>query len=337
MAKELTQEEIDMLVKNKDNNLLTSEEIDMIGEIGNIGMGNSATALSKILNRKVSITTPNVMILEKNKMPAEYAVSFVTVEITYIEGLQGKTILNLKDQDVKIITDIMMGGVGSIKEGPIDDMNLSAASELMNQMIGASSTALSEMINTRIDISTPSVKLTDYSTEKIDDFVEEETLVLTVFDLVVENTLKSKIMLVMTIDFAKYLVEKVSKHCLETNKQAEQPHLSKDNHTPCNKVNIQKVELQTFGEELRRPVMSGNRYDVLMDVPLEVSIEIGRVRKPISEILKFTTGTIIELDKLIGEDVNIVINNKTIGRGEVVVIDEYYGMRISEILDKSSI
>lgn len=348
MGKELTQQEIDMLINGNNGILLSEEEIDMIGEIGNIGMGNSANALSKILNRKVTITTPSVILLDGNKMPSEYAIPFVTVEITYIEGIEGKNVLSLKDEDVKIITDIMMGGAGIAKEGPIDEMNLSAAGELMNQMIGASSTALSEMMGLRINISTPNVKLTDYANQRIDDFVEQGKLVLTVFDLDVENTLKSEIMLVMTLDFAKDMVKKVKDSCFEMSQQTVKPKIltselnSSENmptsaSTVCERVNIQKVELHTFGEEPKRPAMSGNRYDILMDVPLEVSIEIGRVKKTISEILKFTSGTIIELDKLVGEDVNIVINNRTIGKGEVVVIDEYYGMRISEVLDKNSI
>ncbi|MFA5340351.1 MAG: flagellar motor switch phosphatase FliY [Clostridia bacterium] len=341
MAKELTQEEIDKLINGNNDVSLTEEDIDMLGEIGNIGMGNSATALSKILNRKVNITTPKVMILEHNKMPSEYAMPYVTVEITYIEGIKGKNVLNLKDEDVKIITDIMMGGKGVAKEGPIDEMNLSAAGELMNQMIGASSTALAEMMNIRLNISTPDVTITDYSTESIDDFTDNEKIVLTIFDLDVEDTLKSEIMLVMSIDFAKEMISQVKRQYMEKpHEEHTETHdnIQKPNYSdPPKKVNIQNVELQTFGDEKRPPAMSGSRYDILMDVPLEVSIELGRVKKPISEILKFTSGTIIELDKLVGEDVNIVINNKTIGRGEVVVIDEYYGMRISEILDKNNI
>jgi flagellar motor switch protein FliN/FliY len=145
-------------------------------------------------------------------------------------------------------------------------------------------------------------------------------------------------MLVMTLDFAKEMVSTVKKQYMEASQrpQQTQPDTGKPEET-ASKVNVQKVELQTFGDESKAPAMNGNRYDILMDVPLEVSIEIGRVKMPISEILKFTSGTIIELDKLVGEDVNIVINNRTIGKGEVVVIDEYYGMRISEILDQNSI
>jgi flagellar motor switch protein FliN/FliY len=262
----------------------------------------------------------------------------VTVEIAYTEGLKGKNILNLKDEDVKIITDIMMGGNGIVKEGPIDEMNLSAAGELMNQMIGTASTALSKMMNIRLNISTPSVKITDYASEQINDFTEDEKLALTVFNLDVENTLKSQFMLVMTLSFAKEMVSIVKKQFLETSHKPQQPQpdTAKPEET-ASKVNVQKVELQTFGDDMKPAVMNGSRYDILMDVPLEVSIEIGRVKMPISEILKFTTGTVIELDKLVGEDVNIVINNKTIGKGEVVVIDEYYGMRISEILDQNNI
>ncbi len=349
MSQKLSQAEIDKLLNTNDTPLLTEEEIDMLGEIGNIGMGNSATALSQILNRKVNITTPKVLVLENNEMPDKYAMPYVTVEINYIEGLEGKNVLNLKCDDVKLITNIMMGGKGEIKEGPIDELHLSAAGEMMNQMIGSSSTALAEMMNIRLNISTPDVLVRDYSTEHLEALIEEAPLVMTVFNMTVEDVLDSEIMLVMSIDFAKEMVEKVkyqysqtfSQEPVENTQVAEQANdsysqnasLEKEKEKEKEKVNVQKVELQTFGEKPKFQNLTGNRYNVLMDVPLEVTIEIGRVKKPISEILKFTSGTIIELDKLVGEDLNILINNKIIGKGEVVVIDEHYGMRVSEILD----
>jgi len=366
MAKELTQEEIDALINGGSNNTasnnvddtkseaLSSEEKDMLGEFGNISMGNSATAIAKILNRKVNITTPKVTIINISQLAKDYAKPYVAIEIKYTEGLKGKNILNLKNDDVKMITDVMMGGTGEISEEPLNEMNLSAAGELMNQMMGASSTALSEMLSMRIDISPPLPKEVNYSEEEVIDGIRdgEEEVVLITFDLSVEGMLQSEIIQIMPLSFAKFTISKL-KELYHKNKPEEikveksEPQTqsiepkaeTQDVNTqdPQRKVNIQKVELTTFGEEKDIANYDGNRYDILMDVPLEVSVEIGRVNKAISEILKFNNGTIIELDKLVGEDVNIVINNRTIGKGEVVVIDECYGVRITEILENKNI
>lgn len=344
MGKELTQEEIDKLLNgtltNEEPASLTDDEKDMLGEIGNISMGTSATALSKILNRKVRITTPKVSIMKISKLAEDFDKPYVAIEINYTEGLKGKNILNLKNDDVKIITDLMMGGKGVIAEGPISEMNLSAVGELMNQMMGSASTALSEMLSTRIDISPPHPREINYASNEITQVMEEEDeIVIVLFDLHVENTLESEIMQIMPISFAKDMVKKLQdiffnkkeEKPVQKQSPAPVPQASQDNESK--KVNIQKIEFTAFGEEKQVRSVNGNRYDILMDVPLEVSVEIGRVNKPISEILQFNSGTIIELDKLVGEDVNIVINNRTIGKGEVVVIDECYGVRISEILE----
>ncbi|MBN2853877.1 MAG: flagellar motor switch phosphatase FliY [Clostridia bacterium] len=347
MGKELTQEEIDKLLNstlaNQAPSSLTDDEKDMLGEIGNISMGTSATALSKILNRKVSITTPKVSIMKTSKLAEDYDKPYVAIEINYTEGLIGKNILNLKNDDVKIITDLMMGGKGVVAEGPISEMNLSAAGELMNQMMGSSSTALSEMLNTRIDISPPQPREINYSANELNEVIDEQDeIVIVMFDLYVENTLESEIMQIMPVSFAKDMVIKLKNIFFKKAKE-EPVKESKPQPSPApvesesKKVNIQKIEFTAFGEEKQVKTTNGNRYDILMDVPLEVSVEIGRVNKPISEILQFNSGTIIELDKLVGEDVNIVINNRTIGKGEVVVIDECYGVRISEILENKVI
>ncbi len=357
MAKELTQEEIDALIngstssdseESKSSSVLTTEEKDMLGEFGNISMGNSATAIAKILNKKVSITTPRVSIIKTSKLAEDYAKPYVAIEINYTEGLKGKNILNLKNDDVKMITDLMMGGTGKISEEPLSEMNLSAAGELMNQMMGASSTALSEMLNMRIDISPPAPKEVNYTEESVKEAVDgDEEVVMITFDLSVENTLSSEIMQIMPLGFAKSTVEKLKEIFFPKKVEAKPVEVDKKNaevqksptdvKSPVSKVDIQKVELTTFGEEKDVANYDGNRYDILMDVPLEVSVEIGRVSKAISEILKFNNGTIIELDKLVGEDVNIVINNRTIGKGEVVVIDECYGVRITKILENNNI
>src|SRR6056297_428379 len=109
----LSQEEIDALMndKNSDNNL-NDDEIDVLGEIGNIAMGSAATALYSLLGKKVEITAPEVAILNFSEVTEDYNRPCVLVTVEYIEGLEGVNLLIIKEEDAAIIADLMMGGDG---------------------------------------------------------------------------------------------------------------------------------------------------------------------------------------------------------------------------------
>ena len=72
---------------------------------------------------------------------------------------------------------------------------------------------------------------------------------------------------------------------------------------------------------------------MIMDVPLDVTVELGRTSKSIQDILEFAPGTIIELNKIAGEPIDVLVNGKYVARGEVVVIEESFGVRITEIIN----
>lgn len=135
----LSQQEIDALLKgksdNEDDEIFTGEEIDAIGEIGNIAMGAAATALYSLINNKVAITTPRVELTTKKQLGKEYTIPYVAIEIEFTQGLQGTNLLIMKEEDVKLITNLMMGGDGSNIDGPLGDMHISAIGEAMNQMV----------------------------------------------------------------------------------------------------------------------------------------------------------------------------------------------------------
>ena len=137
---------------------LTNEQIDILGEIANISMGNSATTLSMMVNKKVDITTPNVKVIKRSEALDDYEKTCIFVQIHYVKGLQGNNVLVLKEHDVKVMTDLMMGGDGTNTSGDITDLHLSAASEAMNQMMGTSATSLSSLLCITTDISTPIVR-----------------------------------------------------------------------------------------------------------------------------------------------------------------------------------
>lgn len=385
MSEMLSQEEIDALLKedsastpqdnsssqDEQHSVLTIEEIDALGEIGNISMGTSATTLFTLLNNKVSITTPKVSIVTLEELSAQYTSPFVAVQVRYKEGLEGFNLLILKEDDVKIITDLMMGGTGENSPDSVGDFHLSAIGEAMNQMIGSSSTSLSTMFNKRIDIYPPHAFLLYFQNlSDLEQFKSNEKVVRIAFKMEVGDIIDSEIMQLIPIDFAKELV----KNLLDNMSENEEP-IYTDNSEPQIEqrsavsssdiqdskperhnildnryeerqengpvksreeqkvVNVQPVQYQSFDSD--QWSIEKESIELIMDVPLEITVELGRTKKLIRDILEFGPGTILELDKLAGEPVDILVNGKYIAKGEVVVIDESFGVRITDIVSAS--
>jgi len=339
MNESLSQQEIDALLRMAMNpeaeETLTPEEMDALGEIGNISMGTAATTLSVLINRKVTITTPKVSTTTVEALQKAYPLPCVAVEIHYIQGLQGSNVLILKDKDAKIITDLLMGGAGTADEGPMNEMHISAVGEVMNQMIGSASTSLASIFQHPINISPPSPTLMDLSTgQGSAALTQDKPLIQVAFDMEIEGLLRSQIMQIMPLSFGKSMVEK-----LFLNEAAspqvpvlapERPEVKKSEPPP--KVEVKPVEFQAFPSEDDRHQKVPDNMDLIMDVPLTVTVELGKTRRPIRDILKIGAGSIIELDRLAGEPVDILVNGKYIATGEVVVIDENFGVRINDII-----
>jgi flagellar motor switch protein FliN/FliY len=366
----------EFIVGHDPNDDFTNEEIDVLGEIGNISMGNSATTLFTLLSRKVNITTPKVTVSTLRKISETYSAPLVVVKVEYTEGLHGSNMLVLKKTDVMAITDLMLGGDGTNVEGEITDLHLSAISEAMNQMIGNASTSLSNVINKKIDISPPnaqSVRINDGSTFlQIVDIDPDETVAVVSFDMTVEGLLDTKILQIQPLPFAKEMIAKLllanspepsaantaqppvatlaaqpqyspTPQFIPPPQYAPQPQYTQPQYAqqpqymqaPAQQqyVNVQPANFQAFEEEAF--FIDKKNIGLVMDVNLEVSVELGRTHKLIREILEFGQGSIIELDKLAGEPVDILVNGKAIAKGEVVVIDESFGVRVTDIIHPS--
>lgn len=348
---------------------LTDAERDAIGEIANINMGTAATTLSTLLNNKVTITTPKVSYVTINEISAQYDKPCVFIHISYIDGISGNNVLILKEHDVKVITDLMMGGDGSNTDGELTELHLSAISEAMNQMMGSAATSLSSMLDKKVDISPPTASVVDLN-DSIDDvtvssFLSDE-LVQVSFDMRIGDLVDSQIMQLYPFDFARDLYQKFVGEVgigqepvqpepvvapepqqmpeqtasmpgmgMDMNMAAQQPQLQQampqqPYMMPTPNVNVQPAQFQPFNAGVS-PLMQQENIDLIMDVPLEVTVELGRSNKSIKEILDFSPGTIIELNKLAGEPVDVLVNGKFVAKGEVVVIEENFGIRITEI------
>ncbi len=374
----LSQEEIDALTgaastmteaAPSSSMTLTDAERDAIGEIANINMGTAATTLSTLLNNKVTITTPKVSYVTINEISAQYDKPCVFIHISYIDGISGNNVLILKEHDVKVITDLMMGGDGSNTDGELTELHLSAISEAMNQMMGSAATSLSSMLDKKVDISPPTASVVDLN-DSIDDvtvsrFLSDE-LVQVSFDMRIGDLVDSQIMQLYPFDFARDLYQKFVGEVgigqepaqpepvvapepqqmpeqtasmpdmgMDMNMAAQQPQMQQampqqPYMMPTPNVNVQPAQFQPFNAGVS-PLMQQENIDLIMDVPLEVTVELGRSNKSIKEILDFSPGTIIELNKLAGEPVDVLVNGKFVAKGEVVVIEENFGIRITEI------
>ncbi|ADD02486.1 CheC, inhibitor of MCP methylation / FliN fusion protein [Thermoanaerobacter italicus Ab9] len=364
----LSQEEINALLKglteeSKENQFrsgseLTEEEKDILGEIGNISFGTSATTLYTLLRNKVTITTPKVSVLSWEELKKEFNIPYIGVEVEYTEGLKGRNLLILKKEDVLKMTDLMMGGEGEVEEGDITDLHLSAISEAMNQMIGSAATSLSTLLNMTINISPPKAFIVDFTVFLPTDIsFPEGDVVKIAFKMEVGEIIDSEIMQLLPFDFAKELVHSVLSKNEEKSPQAtsqeenasaiiesDEKSVETDNNIlkeekttkKKQKVNASPVVFQSFDEE---PSIEGKEekenLELILDVPLTITVELGRTKKLIKDILELSEGSIIELDKLAGEPVDILANGKYIAKGEVVVIDENFGVRIIDIVHQS--
>lgn len=370
MSDMLSQEEIDALLggggpSNSSATLeaLTDQEADAIGEIGNISMGTAATTLFTLLNKKVTITTPRVSETTMAQLSTEFEDPSVLINITYKVGIEGVNFLILHEKDVKIITDLMMGGDGTNISSELNDLHLSAISEAMNQMIGSSSTSLSEMLGKKIDISPPEAyhdKISDLDYTQF-GVTKEDQVVKIAFRMTVGDLIDSEIMQVLPLQVAKQMVSTIingksatpeptpkAKSESKTSAQApEEDRVVPKSEPPKNqyyldeeetrsrisneKVNAVPLQFENFDSNSSQ-MYYNNDIELIRDVPLEITVELGKTGKKINEILDFGVGTVIELDRLVGEPLDVLANGKRIAKGEVVVVDENYGIRITDII-----
>lgn len=358
-------------------NSLTPDEMDIIGEIANISMGTAATTLFSLLNTKVEISTPVVSESTWGEIVDMYEKPCVLVKIGYTKGLDGSNILVLREHDVKVITDLMMGGDGTNTDGEISELHLSAISEAMNQMMGSSATSLSTMLSKMVDISPPTSDLIDMSDSMnggdIDEFLKG-TFVKISFKLEVGDLIDSTMMQMYPVELAKQMCVDVTGNMASDAESTVEdgafdgpeeipappppasvpppptapqpapvapppqpamagamPMAPPPMMQPQQQFNVSTAQFTPFMGGYPMPTSPEN-IDLIMDVPLEVTVELGRTHKSISDILEFSPGTIIELNKIAGEPIDVLVNGKYVAKGEVVVIEESFGIRITEIM-----
>ena len=428
-------------------NIFSPMEIDAIGEIMNISLGSSATAVSNMLDHRVDITTPSVSVVPIEEFTLGELEPAIGIEIKYVSGLEGSNIMLLKRHDVKTIVEILMGTEISDEEFEFNDLTISAVCEVMNQMMGAASTALSDFLGRSVNISTPQ----SFTLDDLDQFEREHfqydsgMVVVAKFMLSIENVLKSEFVNVMSVDLARELIAgfcvdlsdgegkgakseeevkpepstggaKLSQEEIERLMSGGAPSAPPPASSGSGKLSQEEIERLMSGgapsapppassgsgklsqEEIEqlmsgmapsaaqaatprqpepqqssaRPYEAAGQYmpappayageprvintkpvqlppldvadkigqeqaqnlELIMSVPLEVSVEIGRTRRKVEDILTFSKGSLVVLDKLAGDQVDLFVNGLCVARGDVVVIDDNFGIRITEVLKR---
>lgn len=295
-----------------------------------------------------------------------YPLPYLVVEVGYTVGIDGNNILAIQEQDALIIADLMMGGEGTNPPTELNELYMSAVGEAMNQMMGSVSTSLSTMFSKKIDISPPKVNLVDLATsEPVSELVSnDEEIVKVAFRMEVEGLIDSEIMQILPIKIAKEMVQGLMSppapepeptpvvSAAPTPPQpaaqpamaaAPAPQMAMPEQQPmyyaapapqtarvAPGVPVQPVQFAPLTPG--GVAVSDTNLGLIMDVPLQVTVELGRTKKLIKDILDLAAGSIIELDKLAGEPVDILVNGKLLAKGEVVVIDENFGVRITDIV-----
>ena len=393
-----SQTESDPLENVDIEGMLSDVEKDAIGEVANISMGSSATTLYSLVNRKVNITTPKVDLATWKNLLTDYQKPCVFIQIKYTQGLDGTNILVLREHDVKVITDLMMGGDGTNTGDELGELHLSAISEAMNQMMGSAATSLSTMLKETIDISPPDSSLLDLTQFKSGSEIAPflgGVFVKVAFRMQIGDLVDSSIMQLYPIEFARHLVDTFLSNQMggAAPKQPEaeapaptasaaplaqpaaqaampqmdmsgmqmgmpqmgmpqmgmapqmgmpqmamnpmamgmMPQMGMAMNPQVQNINVQPAQFQNFSAD-GRGIQGQENIGLIMDVPLEVTVELGRSTKSISEILNFAPGTIIELDRIAGEPIDVLVNGKFVAKGEVVVIEESFGIRVTEII-----
>lgn len=399
-------------MKDQNSKYFTPMEIDAIGEIMNISLGSSATAMSEMLGKKVLITTPSVHVRNYDDLEIEEMQPAVGVEITYVTGITGNNLMVLKRDDVRKILEILMFTEIDPDNFQLDELSLSAVCELMNQMMGASATALADFIGTMVNISTPVA----FEVENPDEFKrkyfqEGEDLVEIYFNIDIEDTFSSTFITMFSVDLCKKMIESfgfMSGDNPSTDTIPEPANASsatqvatagggemsqadidamlanasassvapQQQSAPAPQMAPQQQAMpqgmpqvapqqgmmqQGYGQQPMyappypyadprlinvqpmyqsyemTPTEAGSNLDLIMKVPLQISVEIGRTRKLVKEILELGQGSLVVLDKLAGDQVDVYVNGQCIARGDVVVVDDNFGVKITEVIKKADL
>jgi len=363
------------------DSVLDKGEIDALGEIGNISMGSAATTLSELLRQKVNITSPQVRLVSQRELFEGFEAPYIIIQVEFTAGLDGFNILVIRLNDAMIMSNLMMGGDGLVETDEISELEISAASEAMNQMIGTASTSLATMFGRPVNISPPVTTVWSKAEKTNFKLPIGDTVVIVSFQMKIGDLVDTEIMQVLSIETAKREAALLWHNLMgtplpegmelpeppsfvESVTEEEEPWLSKDlwqDESPASAAARQQApplqETAWSAPAAAQPPGPGyappyqppptqvmnlsfpgltnveqRKMELLLEVPLKVSVVLGRTKRPIKEVLNLTPGAIVELNSLVDEPVEVLVNGTLVAKGEVVVVNENFGVRITNII-----
>lgn len=319
------------------NDTLSKLEEEALTELLNVSLGGSSTVLSTMFSEQVTVTSPELSIKQKDGLlPDAHSPFFVGLG-EYTGGISGIQILSISKEDVQTITK----RVDPTSDAEDTDKQFQIIQEVVQQMFASVSQSMSTVLELEVAHSLSGMDVIETQADfPVAMFTEEEWFAEASFQLKIGTQENVKFHLCIPVRLAKQMVgiltdttdedylEETQEMQFQSNNQSNETSKSKDSNQ---EHNIQSVQFSSF-DETASTHSEPNNLNMLLDIPLQVTVELGRTKRMVKEILEVSHGSIIELDKLAGEPVDILINNKLIAVGEVVVIDENFGVRVTDIL-----
>lgn len=269
MPEQHTKGDAGTIVLEKENEHLTPQECDILGEIANISFGSASTVLSTILNRQVSITAPRIELVDLYDS-SDVEVPHVVLNIHFTKGLDMENLLVLKQDVALSIADLMMMGTGEVEDGKeLGELELSAVQEAMNQMMGFAATSMSEFFQDTVDMSPPTIKVVKLSEEmeKISEIDGNQTIVKVSFDLKIDNLVNSKLVQIVSVEHAKRMVNKLMQLSGGVEEKDEPAEV---------------VETEIVEEQVEKEHLTQEEKDVLGEI---ANISIGSASTVLSTLL----------------------------------------------------
>lgn len=356
-----------------DNNTSYENKLtDAFNEVTEIGLNSSAEILSKLLNREVSFETKK---LDQEKIAGLVSFGTepgLAVQLNVAGAVQGKAAVVVQNVYIKEIIRILMSvdSDGSDDSGELDEIAVGTFKELVGQMGQAFAESLTNFLGADVTVTAGQADEISDECLEVADFIgsqpEDECLCL-VNGFNIKDALEGEFVIAVNTESFGNLISAVIVD--EDDDEDEEEYDDDDDEQPDDGgfnipggidmgaaanssksynrsrgvmkngggINVQSASFPSFAGAPNGsgiPLLNGN-IDLLMDVPLNVTIEIGKTRKKMREIMEFAQGTIIDLEKQAGAPVDVVVNGQLIARGDVVVIDDNFGVRITEIIGTS--
>ncbi len=335
----LSQDEIDALLQGADDMLagtarvpagefapsqaaLSPVEREAVADFLNSSMGSVMPALSGYLGKNIIIGNALVEVKNADQVRADFPKQYVQIGVNFSGGVNGKNVILLSLNDAGVISSLMMGDDSGAPPATLTEAHQSTLQEFVSQMMSTIATQLSNKIGKAVNTTAPDLKIVQGNI----DVPGTPDVVKVTYNLTIQNLINSKMYHLMNIELAGEIARG------SYVPQMQQPEYRPEPAQPrtASQVGISPVRFPPLGEGMQS-IPTGN-INLLLDVPMTLTVELGRTRQLVKDILGLGEGSIIELDKLAGEPVDLLVNGKLIARGEVVVIDENFGVRVTDIV-----